>query len=405
MSRDSSLADRIRASKSRPVPVLAAGPAPVPLPSLSSFYQGQPISAQAPPQAYEPLGRPKTYAELMARLQKQQQQAKPEPSRKRPTPAVSQVGSRPPTSPLEKPKKLNPYQSALKVEENRGRSMESKFGPVPSRPRYGLAPAMQTTWTQGASSSAWNHPARPAAAWNQGLKPLSAWHGAPAPAPVASSGGMWNQPPHQMIRTRREASYSTEVESPTPYGFVRAETRDTSFERHLPKDVQSYSTSPSKPAKDIEPSLSKIHDIKTQRQQRFSATPKVGVKKKNKSKKFKEIPSPKITSAEDSELIDFDSLKIVGTNENLEKMYLRLTCVPEPSEIRPERVLKKTLQMLREKWSLSPDYGYTCEQLKSLRQDMAVQHIKNEFTMEAYQFHARIALESVSSCWLYPLTR
>ncbi len=59
---------------------------------------------------------------------------------------------------------------------------------------------------------------------------------------------------------------------------------------------------------------------------------------------------------------------IIGTCETLEKPYLRLTAPPEPYTVRPLRVLKQTLELLKNKWKQSGDYSYICDQFKSLRQ-------------------------------------
>lgn len=84
---------------------------------------------------------------------------------------------------------------------------------------------------------------------------------------------------------------------------------------------------------------------------------------------------------------------IVGTSEVLEKRYLRLTAPPVPSNVRPERVLRQTLDLLKKKWRKEANYSYICDQFKSMRQDLTVQHLKNEFTVSVYEIHARIALE------------
>ncbi|EGY19558.1 hypothetical protein VD0002_g5412 [Verticillium dahliae] len=84
---------------------------------------------------------------------------------------------------------------------------------------------------------------------------------------------------------------------------------------------------------------------------------------------------------------------VIGTCEVLEKRYLRLTSAPIPSLVRPEPVLHQTLDLLKKKWRKESNYSYICDQLKSVRQDLTVQRIKNDFTVTVYELHARIALE------------
>lgn len=60
---------------------------------------------------------------------------------------------------------------------------------------------------------------------------------------------------------------------------------------------------------------------------------------------------------------------IIGTCTDLEKQYLRLTTLPNPSQVRPEHILKKSLKMLKKKWKNNEaDYNYISEQFRSIRQ-------------------------------------
>ncbi|KAI3965027.1 hypothetical protein MKX01_013958 [Papaver californicum] len=101
-------------------------------------------------------------------------------------------------------------------------------------------------------------------------------------------------------------------------------------------------------------------------------------------------------SYEDSESravedIDWDSLTVKGTCQEIEKRYLRLTSAPDPTTVRPEYVLEKALVMVQ---NSQKNYLYKCDQLKSIRQDLTVQRIINELTVKVYETHARLALEA-----------
>ncbi|KAI9844821.1 MAG: Leukocyte receptor cluster (LRC) member 8 [Sclerophora amabilis] len=104
-------------------------------------------------------------------------------------------------------------------------------------------------------------------------------------------------------------------------------------------------------------------------------------------------PKKNWASRDESPASDIPTGPVVGRCQDLEKRYFRLTSAPNPDTVRPLPVLELTLDLLKKKWRKDNNYSYICDQFKSLRQDLTVQHIKNEFTVSTYEIHARIALE------------
>ncbi|KAJ7695104.1 SAC3/GANP/Nin1/mts3/eIF-3 p25 family-domain-containing protein [Mycena rosella] len=95
----------------------------------------------------------------------------------------------------------------------------------------------------------------------------------------------------------------------------------------------------------------------------------------------------------DPNVMDWDRHTIVGTSREIFKDYLRLTTEPKPEQIRPYAILQQTLLELKKRFREKTPYNWICSQFKSLRQDLTVQRIKNEFTVQVYEIHGRIALE------------
>ncbi|KAJ5326491.1 hypothetical protein N7541_010668 [Penicillium brevicompactum] len=105
------------------------------------------------------------------------------------------------------------------------------------------------------------------------------------------------------------------------------------------------------------------------------------------------VKSPSSPSGSPARSAEVDQGPVVGRFQELEKNYFRLTSAPNPDSVRPLSVLEKTLDLLKRKWKHEGNYGYICDQFKSLRQDLTVQHIRTDFTVNVYEIHARIALE------------
>eukprot|EP00797_Seminavis_robusta_P030856 Sro656_g182390.1 Leukocyte receptor cluster member 8 homolog (488) ;mRNA; r:24395-26494 len=93
---------------------------------------------------------------------------------------------------------------------------------------------------------------------------------------------------------------------------------------------------------------------------------------------------------------DYEQMKVKGSCRKLEKQYLRLTAPPKAELVRPLEILQQHLFNLKTEWKSKKtrrDYLWFCAEMKAVRQDLTVQHIQNSFTVQAYEFHARIALQ------------
>jgi hypothetical protein len=91
---------------------------------------------------------------------------------------------------------------------------------------------------------------------------------------------------------------------------------------------------------------------------------------------------------------DPEKLKIVGTCQEVEKSYFRLTSAPDPATVRPEPVLAQALTDLKRRFrGGGVEYPWLCDQFKAVRQDLVVQHLRTPLTVQVYETHARVALE------------
>lgn len=83
----------------------------------------------------------------------------------------------------------------------------------------------------------------------------------------------------------------------------------------------------------------------------------------------------------------------VGRCTTLEKRYLRLTSEPDPNLVRPQMILERAVKRLMSLVDEKP-YSYIKDQFKAIRQDLTVQHIKNDFSMYVYELNAKLSIEN-----------
>lgn len=128
-----------------------------------------------------------------------------------------------------------------------------------------------------------------------------------------------------------------------------------------------------------------------QRINNFADDRSMGAAEKRRAR-FGTVGSP-AAYAQRAENPPVDSGPFVGTCQNVEKKYFRLTAAARRPDVRPLPVLQQALALVIADWKDKEDYEYAWDQLKSIRQDLTVQRIKNDFTVKVYECHARIALQ------------
>lgn len=189
---------------------------------------------------------------------------------------------------------------------------------------------------------------------------------------TVSTTSYYHQPDIPRKRKSTELSTDSEISSQQPPWRANGQSL---------ADRVSFSPQEKRPKLDMSKSVSKTTASLESRRRRFedmrggSDSPRTQESSRGAS------PEPKSVGP------------IVGRSQKLEKNYFRLTSAPNPDDVRPLEVLRKTLELLKKKWRAEGNYVYICDQFKSLRQDLTVQHIKNDFTTSVYEYHARIALE------------
>ena len=85
------------------------------------------------------------------------------------------------------------------------------------------------------------------------------------------------------------------------------------------------------------------------------------------------------------------------SNENrLEKKYERLDLSSNlnNNNLRDLYTLKKSFKYVLEKYNENNDYSYIISQLKSIRQELIIQKIKDNFCIEVYEKSVELSIEN-----------
>lgn len=95
----------------------------------------------------------------------------------------------------------------------------------------------------------------------------------------------------------------------------------------------------------------------------------------------------------DDEMKFISSEAIVGTCMTMEKIYIRLQSMPDPETVRPERVLIKWAERLKEKYETDEaDWDWISDQFKAVRQDMIIQHHRNANFVQICETNGKLTL-------------
>ncbi|AMD20436.1 HDL308Wp [Eremothecium sinecaudum] len=213
------------------------------------------------------------------------------------------------------------------------------------------------------------------------------------PVPVFSRGG--TTPPMQLLCEKKSTSSG---------GKRKGGSSDEASQRILFPESHNIMSKSLTSSSELSNSPVNTSQTKAHRGQR-QTTLSEQEKKRLRLERFSSGPASKKARISDEE--DYSNLNatsnhsykfdrnkpVVGRCKTLEKQYLRLTSEPDPEKVRPLPVLGQAYQLIIHKYKKEhAKYAYVCDQFKSIRQDLKVQIIENDFTLKVYQTHARIAL-------------